>query len=594
MQTQPSSIKPHLPDNQPRVELLFWLLAGCSVLIGVFNGISHAWVNDDAFISFRYAKNFVEGNGLVYNSGERVEGYTNFLWTILVALGMRLNFDPVSIATSLGIAFSGSTLFVFSYLSRRFAGIRMSSVVTIPLTALALSLHRDFGIYATSGLETSMYTFLISWTYAILTLRSTYRSLLGAGMLIVLAMMTRPDGVIFLGTALFYIILTKRDWLKRSLIFLLPAIIIFLPYWMMRYAYYGDFFPNSYYAKSIALPYYGQGLWYTGLYFTSYYVFLVLLPLGILTLLHNQRELPSQQLSTQSIPIQQPLKALRDDRPHPLLLAVLFSAASIAFVIRIGGDFMFARFLIPITPILYFMIELMIGKLGRPSLSIVMSLSILVATLFRFDYYHGRQEFMKGVADEWSHYPKEYLELAKAQGLILHKYFSQIPVTVACMGGQAQLVYYADPAAAIESTTGLTDRFIAHMPLVSRGRVGHEKAAPKQYLEERTVNFMFVPDTGFMNDISFEGVRGKIIVYENRVMSVLECYPSVKFTHMPEFLDAYIKSMHNFPRFEIQNAYAHFKTYYFDHNSDSLREESFLAALRENATSIDGSKKIAQ
>ncbi|MGB7063098.1 MAG: hypothetical protein WBF13_12190, partial [Candidatus Zixiibacteriota bacterium] len=44
------------------------------------------FVCDDAFISFRYAKNFVEGHGLVYNIGEKVEGYSNFLWTLLLSL----------------------------------------------------------------------------------------------------------------------------------------------------------------------------------------------------------------------------------------------------------------------------------------------------------------------------------------------------------------------------------------------------------------------------------------------------------------------------------------------------------------------------
>src|SRR5262245_10458405 len=48
------------------------------------------WVCDDAFISFRYADNLVHGLGLVFNAGERVEGFTNFLWTLWIALGMRL------------------------------------------------------------------------------------------------------------------------------------------------------------------------------------------------------------------------------------------------------------------------------------------------------------------------------------------------------------------------------------------------------------------------------------------------------------------------------------------------------------------------
>nr|HNH96503.1 hypothetical protein [Microthrixaceae bacterium] len=47
------------------------------------------FVQDDAFISFRYAKNLVDGNGLVFNPGQPVEGYTNFLWTALHAIPER-------------------------------------------------------------------------------------------------------------------------------------------------------------------------------------------------------------------------------------------------------------------------------------------------------------------------------------------------------------------------------------------------------------------------------------------------------------------------------------------------------------------------
>jgi arabinofuranosyltransferase len=73
-----------------------------------------AWVNrfiqDDAFISFRYAENLVRGEGLVWNQGERVEGYSNFLWTILIAGGMKLGFEPVLLSQVLGVALYAFTL----------------------------------------------------------------------------------------------------------------------------------------------------------------------------------------------------------------------------------------------------------------------------------------------------------------------------------------------------------------------------------------------------------------------------------------------------------------------------------------------------
>ena len=69
-------LRPYLP-----------LLLTCLGLLGV--QLSYGLCpQDDAFISFRYAENFAQGNGLVYNVGERVEGFTNLSWTVLFGLIM--------------------------------------------------------------------------------------------------------------------------------------------------------------------------------------------------------------------------------------------------------------------------------------------------------------------------------------------------------------------------------------------------------------------------------------------------------------------------------------------------------------------------
>jgi len=57
------------------------LCAAAAALMLSFGDI----VQDDAFISYRYAQNLAEGRGLVYNAGERVEGYSDFLWTVAIA-----------------------------------------------------------------------------------------------------------------------------------------------------------------------------------------------------------------------------------------------------------------------------------------------------------------------------------------------------------------------------------------------------------------------------------------------------------------------------------------------------------------------------
>ena len=60
------------------------------------------FTQDDAFISYRYVKNFTSGNGLVFNSGERVEGYTNFLWIIVLSIFSELGLNIIVISKILG------------------------------------------------------------------------------------------------------------------------------------------------------------------------------------------------------------------------------------------------------------------------------------------------------------------------------------------------------------------------------------------------------------------------------------------------------------------------------------------------------------
>ena len=60
------------------------------------------FIKDDAYISFRYAHNLVTGNGLVFNRGEYVEGFTNFLWVLVVAPFEALGWDLFQVCEVLG------------------------------------------------------------------------------------------------------------------------------------------------------------------------------------------------------------------------------------------------------------------------------------------------------------------------------------------------------------------------------------------------------------------------------------------------------------------------------------------------------------
>lgn len=94
--------------------VLFLIACGLVVLQAYFFN----WKLDDAYITFSYARNWVEGHGIVFNVGERVEGYTCFLWVALSALGLLLGAPIEAWSTILGVAFALITLAATAGLAR--------------------------------------------------------------------------------------------------------------------------------------------------------------------------------------------------------------------------------------------------------------------------------------------------------------------------------------------------------------------------------------------------------------------------------------------------------------------------------------------
>lgn len=371
---------------------------------------------------------------------------------------------------------------------------------------------------------------------------------------------------------------------------IVPVVLLFVPYWLWRYQYYGFFFPNAFYAKSIALPYYSQGWEYARLYFTTYYVFALLPILALAGLWQAWKAGGRIRMGLLRGGIQRSAAG-----GHPLFLAFLFIAGYALFIIRIGGDFMFARFFIPITPLMFFAMEVLIGRLMKaPSSSIVAAL-VLVATFFRSDHYvHGL--FVNEVADEARHYTAQDLQTARNDGAMLHHYFRGLPVRIAFDAGLLKLVYYVDPPFAMEASAGLTDTTIAHQSLLARGRPGHEKHASVDYLIHRGINFYLghfgsVPGgEPVLNAITFGHLVERIIICDDTIMSKLAEHPEIQFVHLRAYLDNYIVRMPSYSRERVRQDYDFLKSFYFDHNADSARENVFLSYLRAAPLQPEGKR----
>ncbi len=307
--------------------------------------VALAWVNrfiqDDAFISFRYARNLADGLGLVWNPGEAVEGYTNFLWTILIAAGMRLGFDPVPFTVVLGLAcFSLSLLFTW-----RLALAAGLSVADAVLAVLLTGTNYTFSSYATGGLETQMVTALslAGFVVAVRTVAGASdprRALSMLALLATIAVLSRMDSALLLwGAGLGVILFTgggapasrgagrRRAVRDLAVLILVPAALL-APWCMWKLWYYGDLLPHAFYLKAVNASTLERGLRYFYAFVVSYnlapFLFVCVFFFGKLF--------------------------LRENRPLFLLAGV--TSLWFAYILKIGGDFMEFRFMVPVIPVM--------------------------------------------------------------------------------------------------------------------------------------------------------------------------------------------------------------------------------------------------
>ncbi len=211
---------------------------------------------DDAYISFRYAQNAILGHGLVFNPGERVEGFTNFLWTALMIPLEGAGVDVGRASMILGVLFALGILWLV---------VRFGKMVDAPrgvasLALLLLAVDGSFTLWAVSGLETALFAFLVfagAVSYVREQSAGTHPAggpLPYSGLFFGLAAMTRPEGLMVFAItvghqALWRIVMERRLFSWRDVGRVALFGLLFAPYWLGRWQYYHSFLPNSFHAK---------------------------------------------------------------------------------------------------------------------------------------------------------------------------------------------------------------------------------------------------------------------------------------------------------------------------------------------------------
>lgn len=201
---------------------------------------------DDAFITFRYARNLLSGNGFVFNAGEHVLGTTTPLYTLLLAgLAWALRSENYPwLALSVNALADAATCWLLVVLGEKLTGGRRVGLSAALLWAVApMSVT-----FAIGGMETSVFILLIVGTaYLYLSGRSCWAAI-AAGLLV----LTRPDGILLVAPMALDLLVRRlraRQFPAAESVLFLATV---LPWAAFATLYFGSPIPHSILAKSLA------------------------------------------------------------------------------------------------------------------------------------------------------------------------------------------------------------------------------------------------------------------------------------------------------------------------------------------------------
>ena len=289
-------------------------------LLGWLTSVSW-FLCDDAFISFRYVRNLLEGHGLVFNPGEFVEGYSNFLWILeLAAIWGIFGMRPEQAAPSLSLAYTVGTIAAMLWWIAKSPSRHDRGLIAWMSLGLLCS-SATFAVWTSGGgLETRQFTFFVLLAVVCLAVHGNTRwGLLLASLSLAAAAFTRPEGPLIAACCFAWFIAqrffsTRRLHWRELAALVAPFAVLVAAHFLFRYAYYGEWLPNTYYAKHVR-PWYESGFRYlvagaieTGLY--------LLIPLALMALRERWK--------------------VYGDSSYGLVLLCLFS--HMAYLSNIGGD----------------------------------------------------------------------------------------------------------------------------------------------------------------------------------------------------------------------------------------------------------------
>jgi hypothetical protein len=288
--------------------------------------------------------------------------------------------------------------------------------------------------------------------------------------------MTRPEGAFLFALAACFrfsktAIQLKRFWPRRlELTWLGLFLLLFLPYYVWRWHYYGYPFPNTFYVKSAG----GKGTWLLGLFYLRRFAEDYGIPFLLL--------LSFLGWSSKDEIFRKDLRRLT------LFVWIAFAA----YVVKVGGDFMgLYRFILPMLPLgalvlqeslfsLWQRYHVKLGKVALTAAFSLLSLGFLIGSL------HTTKKATTFIGAENGIDSPAYLKKYAQERIAIGQWFGQHrhPDDLMTVGGAGVIPYYSEIPAF--DVFGLVDKTIAHNPHMTVGnRPGHQKWGSDQYMLSR-------------------------------------------------------------------------------------------------------------
>ena len=320
------------------------------------------WHNiDDAFISFRYAKNWAMGYGLRYNLGPQQpeEGYSNFLWVIVCTFIECLELDIAFWAPMLGFACGSLLLYLVFRTLRRDFGMGLGVAFSI---TLGLGLFPPYALWSTGGLGTMAFALSTFATAYFLVLRpagiAPYRGALAG----VATALLRTEGIAWALLIALLGIVSRR--MRGEAVWRPVAVYVaivgtaFSVYFAWRYSYYQLLFPNPVYAKVGFSP----EVALRGFRYVATFALTFVTPLFLL--------LAAGYVAWREAP-----------KPIALALGTL-SLAFPAYAVVVGGDWMaMGRFLVPGFAFGALLMGWLVARLWKHLTSRLVVMAVVITTI---------------------------------------------------------------------------------------------------------------------------------------------------------------------------------------------------------------------